>query len=428
MTTTARLEPSATSVRPGEETRVGLELRSAGGAGEIVEAFRFEVVGAPAGWAVVEPESVSVYPGRTAQAVLVLRPPAEPAPPAGTVPYAVRVVSVDRPDHTLVPEGVLEVLPVERLDAELLPRMSQGRGGARHRIAIDNRGNRPVAATLTGSDRGELLTFSLPPVPTVTEPGRAAFVRAGVKPKRRIWRGQAVPHAFQVQVTPEGGAPITLDGTFLQQPVLGKGLLKAVVAVVAVAAALAGVWFGLLRPAVRSAAKEAVKDPVQAAQSQAAEAAQKAAGAQNAAAAAQKAAGMTPSPGAAGPATPGTGPEPGAGAALFSHRLTVAPKQDKQATDTFPVPAGKTLRLTDLVLENPQGDTGTITIAVDDKPLLSPALENFREQDFHWSSALIVTGGQHITLTVTCRQIGQPPTAPAPTSCNAAGLLSGALE
>nr|WSX78629.1 hypothetical protein OH826_35145 [Streptomyces sp. NBC_00899] len=74
----------------------------------------------------------------------------------------------------------------------------------------------------------------------------------------------------------------------------------------------------------------------------------------------------------------------------------------------YPVPPGKTLRLTDLVPENPQGDSGTVTIAVGGKTLLAPALENFREQDFHWASAILVTEGQKVTITVSCRQPGTP--------------------
>ena len=56
------------------------------------------------------------------------------------------------------------------------------------------------------------------------------------------------------------------------------------------------------------------------------------------------------------------------------------------------MPVGKTMRLTDLVLENPQGDSGVVTIAVGGRTLLAPALENFREQDFHWASAILVAG------------------------------------
>ena len=102
-----------------------------------------------------------------------------------------------------MPEGVLQRAAVRaRSAAELTPQMTQGRGRARFRVAVDNRGNHPVAVTFSGTDRSQALGFGLPSAPTVVEPGRAAFVQLPVKPKRRLWRGVAVPHAFQVTVTP----------------------------------------------------------------------------------------------------------------------------------------------------------------------------------------------------------------------------------
>jgi hypothetical protein len=86
------------------------------------------------------------------------------------------------------------------------------------------------------------------------------------------------------------------------------------------------------------------------------------------------------------------------------------------------------LRLTDLVLENPQGDAGTITLSVGDKTLLAPALENFREQDFHWASAILAGPKQKITVTLACRTVGRPPSGPTPDRCNSAVLFSGTLE
>ncbi|MER7755081.1 hypothetical protein [Kitasatospora sp. NPDC097643] len=434
MTTSAHLEPTATSVLPGEEARVVLELRNSG---DIVEAYHFEVLGAAAAWSSVEPAALSLYPGTAGQVTLLLRPPRDVALPAGPVPFAVRVQPQEQPQHATVPEGVVELLPVDALSAELAPQLSQGRGSGRIRIAVDNRGNLPVSSTFSGSDRGEQLTFTLPAGPTVTGPGLASFVPGRIRPRKRIWRGQPVPHAFQLVVTPDRGAPIALDGTFVQQPVLPKGLLKAVIAAVALAAVLAGIWFGLLRPAVRGVAKDAAKGavagPVETAQSQAAEAKQKAAGAESAAAAAQKAAGQSPTPApssspTATPATPGAGPAPGPGATLFSSRLRATAAAGAQGSATYAVPEGRTLRLTDLVLENPQGDSGTVTIAVDGNALLAPALENFREQDFHWASPIVITANQKVTVTVDCRQVGHPASGPTPTTCASAALISGSLE
>lgn len=88
----------------------------------------------------------------------------------------------------------------------------------------------------------------------------------------------------------------------------------------------------------------------------------------------------------------------------------------------------------------PQGDSGTVTISVGGKTLPAPALENFREQDFHRASAILVAAGQKVTITVAYRRAeghdhgrlppaGTPPgSGPAPTQCSAADLISGTLE
>jgi hypothetical protein len=398
MTTSAHLDAAPIPVLPGEEARITLELRNNG---SVVEAYGFEVVGPAAGWTEVEPVTISLYPDTVGQVTLVARPPRDSSVPPGDLAFGVRVLPQERPEFATVPEGVLRVLPYAQVSAELAPKSASGGGGARFRVAVDNRGNQPVALSLAATDRSEALRFGLPPSAPVVEAGRAAFVPLPVRPRRRLWRGVPVPHAFQVTVTPaaageEPGAPaepIVLDGTYTQQPLLGRGVLRAAMALLALAGVLAGVWFGLLRPVVRSAAKAAVKDHPT-------------------------------------PVTAGQGPVAPANATLFSTRLTAADAAGGgPASTSYTIPAGKTMRLTDLVLENPQGDSGVVSIVVGGRTLLAPALENFREQDFHWASAILVPEKQSITLTVTCRTPGTPPgVSPAPSKCAAAALVSGTLE
>lgn len=427
MTTSAHLDAASVPVLPGEQARVVLDVRNSS---SIVEAYTFEVLGAPAAWTVVEPPSLSLNPGTAGQVTVVVSPPRDSTVPPGELPLAVRVLPQELAEFATVPEGTLRILPYAEVTAELSPQMAQSRGRARYQVAVDNRGNHPLAVGLRGTDRSQALAFGLPKAPVTVEPGRAAFVQVPVRAKKRLWRGVAVPHAFQLTATPASQQavvePVVLDGTFVQQPVIGSTLLRAVAALVAIALALVAIWYGLLKPAVRTAAKEAVKDPVATAASQAASANQKADDAKNAANGAEQAAksvGATPSP-----MKPGEGPEAPPNALLFSTRLAASAAAGSDGTANYPVPAGKTLRLTDLVLENPQGDSGTVTIAVGGKTLLSPALENFREQDFHWASAILVPEGDKVTITLTCRTPGTPPGSGAATQCASAALISGTLE
>lgn len=428
MTTSAHLDAASVPVLPGEQARVVLDVRNSS---SIVEAYTFEVLGAPAAWTVVEPPVLSLNPATAGQVTVVVSPPRDSTVPPGELPLAVRVLPQELPEFATVPEGTLRILPYAEVTAELSPQMAQSRGRARFQVAVDNRGNHPLAVGLDGTDRSRALVFGLPRSPVTVDPGRAAFVQVPVRASRRLWRGVAVPHAFQLTATPVSEEvavePVVLDGTYVQQPVLGSTLLRALTALVLLVAALLGIWYGLLKPAVRTAAKEAVKDPVATAASQAASANQKAEDAKNAANGAEQAAksvGATPSP-----MKPGEGPEPPPNALLFSTRLAASAASGANGTASYAVPPGKTLRLTDLVLENPQGDSGTVAIAVGGKTLLAPALENFREQDFHWASAILVPEGDKVTVTLTCRTPGTPAgSGPAATRCASAALISGTLE
>ena len=71
-------------------------------------------------------------------------------------------------------------------------------------------------------------------------------------------RGQPKTMPFAVAVQPEGDAPIALDGTYLQEALLPKWLLPALLALVA----LALIWFFLLKPEIKSQARDAVAQPI----------------------------------------------------------------------------------------------------------------------------------------------------------------------
>ena len=58
----------------------------------------------------------------------------------------------------------------------------------------------------------------------------------------------------------------------------------------------------------------------------------------------------------------------------------------------------QTLSVTDLILQNPEGDSGTLTIAVNGKTALVSRLDNFRDLDYHFISPIVALPGQQIEL------------------------------
>ena len=86
----------------------------------------------------------------------------------------------------------------------------------------------------------------------------------------------------------------------------------------------------------------------------------------------------------------------------------------------YSVPTGQTFALTDIVFQNPQGDTGRLLLKRNDTVLLEISLENFRLHDLHTISPYIFNSGQTLTIAITC-------TAPGPgaSQCDDSASLSG---
>ena len=143
------------------------------------------------------------------------------------MPFGVRVASQEDPAGSVVEEGRLDVAAFSAVNAELQPLTSRGSRGARHDLAVDNRGNVALNATLLGVDDSEEVGFDFHPPSVVVEPGRASFARVDLKPRRRFWRGQPKTRTFAVQVETPDQPPVPVTGTFLQEPVLPRWLIKA---------------------------------------------------------------------------------------------------------------------------------------------------------------------------------------------------------
>lgn len=424
MSTTALLDSASITLDPGGVAAVPLQIHNNGA---IVEGYHLEIVGPARGWASIEPEDLSLFPGSTTTATVTFFPPRSASVPAGELKYGVRVIPTENPDETVVPEGAVEVLPFADTTAELVPRATQGRRGARARVAVDNRGNLPVSVALRGADAADLLGIDMQPQVVTVGAGQAAFADVRLQPDRALWRGQPKTLPYTITVDPQSGTPITLDGSYVQQPVLPKWLLKALLLALALMALLAALWFLVLQGAIQSAAQEAVADDVATASEQA----------QEASAAAEQ---------ARGAATTAQGSAADAGTSAnearelvglpvlppletqISQRLQVDTPVGADDSDAFEIPVESTLRLTDLVLSNPQGDFGRVRIEMEDNVLLDVALENFRDLDYHFVTPILGASENELTMTVQCNAAGAPPNVtPGPTECDTAMLFNGVM-
>ncbi len=450
MSISASFDEDAAAVEPGGEAVLSVHVANSG---TTVEELSLEPVGPCAQWCVVEPARLSLYPGASGSAEVRVRPPRVPATAAGETTLGLRVVPTSDANLPVVAERPLTVLPFTDLAAELVPLSSHSAWRGRHRAAVDNRGNTPVVVALTAQGADDRTRFSLEPAELTVPGGETKLARLNARPAKRLWRGAPATHAFRIMLAPrsddEGleAQPTVLDGTFEQQPILPRWLPRAVAAAVVLVGLLVGLWYGLLRPTVRSAARDAITpDTIRSA------AAVAPAGSASAGNTAGASAGDTagsggahgPSSGTVATSAPaggtgggssggaGGGSGGGAGAAAVpaskNLHVTDAVGNGAKTKTAYAVGSGKSFGLTDIVVQNPQGDAGTLVVATQDGQILSLALEDFRASDYHFVTPIEVPAGGRITLSVDCREVGHPVKAPVPSQCSESLFLGGTLQ
>ncbi len=402
MAATATLASKAVTVTPGGEAVTEVRIRNSG---TVVDQFTLEVLGDASAWAIVEPPVVPLFPGAEAVARVRFKPPKSSSVLAKAIPFAVRVKSREDARASLVEEGVVEVGPFNDTTAELIPRTAKGRSHARAQLALDNRGNVRINARLTAADPDRKLNFTITPPALTAEAGTASFASIRINPRTRFLTGPPKLAPYKVNVHQDGLPTITVDGSMQQEGLIPPWLLPAVIGLAALVLVLAILWFVLLKPTLSSLAKDAVAPQTSSLQQQV-----------------NTLKSANPAPVTGGGGGGATGPNPVKGD-VWSSRLAVnSQATPAQLESSITVPQGGGLAVTDLVFENPSGNSGTIYLVrreanKPDQVLLVLRLENFRDLDFHFVTPLVFKESQ--TMTLSCSP------DPAGSLCNASVYYSG---
>jgi hypothetical protein len=378
----------------------------------------------PAEWVLVEPATITLYPASTGTVTVTFRPPRASTPPAGDLPFGVRIVPVEYPDAAVLEEGVLSIEAFWDLSAQLRPGSRSGRIGARYRVDTDNRGNVAERLAYAAEDSTRKLALTLRPATAEVPGGAVDETRLRVRVRRLLWWGEPRELPFVARVQRDDSTSISLDGRFVQRPIISAGLLRLLAALLALLLALLALWFGVLRPAVRSTAKEAADEAA------AERAAQESAAVQTQPAQQPGGGGGGSSP-AGGGGQPGGGQSAGAGQAgaggQFSAAISFRTNPNGSAAQSYTVPDGQVFLLTDFLVDNVQGDEGTLVVTANSVRVVSFALENFRNQDYHSVTPIRVPAKAKVTLTVACRKPGTPAGAKQAGSCLESLYLNGIM-
>jgi hypothetical protein len=407
------------SVRPGDEATAEITVRNTG---HVVDSFHLEPLGALAPWMRIEPADLPLMPGTEGTAMVFFDPPRAPQLTAGPVPWAVRVLPAEDPDAATVEEGMLEIEPFTEFAADMRPRTSRARGrrSGKHELVVDNLGNIAIDVFLAGGDPDQKLDVALQPGELTLAPGAAAIVAVRPRARARFWRGQPQTYPFQVVVEPSGAQPTVVDGNLLQEAVLASWLLKLLVAVAVLAAILVALWFAVLKPTIRDTAS-AIATKQTAKEADARKSAD-AAAANSADAAKQDTDGKLDKLNTAlgkPIKTPLTTADP-----LGNPMTTrVAATKDEQAPSAV-LDAKGVVSITDLLLQNPNGDSGLVTLSRGKDVVYEARLENFRDLDLHLVAPIVVAKGEKFGLTVACTN--PDPAGPAKArSCSPAVTVQG---
>ena len=378
----ALLESRLVAVTPGSQASVQLRVRNTG---SVVDQFTFQVLGDAQAWSTIAPPSLSLFPGAEEAVTITFAPPRSSQVPAGQLPFGLHVISKEDPQGSVVEEGAVDVAPFADVFAELAPRTSRGSRGASHDLAIDNRGNTPINATLSAADPDQLLNFDVRPPGLVAQPGTATFAKVGVKPRRSFWRGVSQTRPFQVLLEGAGPTPVTVQGTMVQEAILPPWTMRALMLLAAAIVALIVLWFLLIKPAVESTAQQQTNQALQAA-------------------------GITPpsnqgqQQGSGGPTPPPIASPVGSGLSIPSAPPLNGGGQPLDGTlkasgDQYSVPPNRTLFVTDLIFSNAQTDaSGSLVLTRSGSPVLTLQLENFRDIDYHFVTPIVFAAGQQLGL------------------------------
>jgi hypothetical protein len=366
--------------------------------GTVTDELTFEATGAAASWMEIEPAWVTLPPGGEASATVRFFPPraAEVAP--GETPFGVQVNSKADPAGSVVGESTIVVGRFDQRVVVLDPAGCVARRRAQFRLVVDNRGNFPTRVSFAGLDPTRSCRYRFDPPIVDIGAGAARAIDLDVL-ARRFWRGPSRSHQFHVQVIEDERTIEDLEGTYVQDESIPRWLGKALLATAAVVVVAVVAWFALVRPAARTAARDEVDGPLASLSSRVDE------------------------------VLDTTTTLPPTTTTLAGFDTSYGSPTDFQltgvaaagSTQTFTHTFDKDFALTDILLQNPGGDAGSVTLMRNSDVLQTNALENFRDFDAHTVAPHVFKAGDTLVMTVVCTTPG-----PANTSgCSISGSFVG---
>ncbi|WP_433383056.1 hypothetical protein ACQPZX_20320 [Actinoplanes sp. CA-142083] len=224
------------ALAPGVPTRVPVQLRNP--YAQPLELRIFLARGRAAGWATVDPPSLSLAPGETAEVGVVLQTPPEQPPSSSLVPFTVHAEEAS----TGEPAGFATALLKVALPVPVTGSLAARREKNTYDLWLANDTQRAAPLRITGQLDPPAGSVRVEPDAVLLEPGMRAQVTVRAKPGRPI-TGQPRSWALVVKVSDVYDAErepyLTQVATGRSKPLVRAFVLAGVAALICVAAAAA---------------------------------------------------------------------------------------------------------------------------------------------------------------------------------------------
>lgn len=393
MAVQAQLSDASIVVAPGGEETVRLAVRNLG---PDVETFAIVPSGFCAGWVTVSEPTLALLPGEEQIIAVTLRPPRAPSVASGASVLALRVVPHGQPTEVATVEASVTVLAFANRQLTIAQPVQVGTRRSVYDVVLENRGNDQAVCRLSMTDLSGRLVGRFDPPSLLVDAGQSASAQLRVRAKGRRWFGRSTTTRFTVEALQDGEQAAISSSTFVQAPLIRSGAIGAALVVILLAGAIAAAWSLLIRPAIDDAAADAVADLA---------------------------------PGDASPPTTATPIDDGGNAgptvpsergAVFNVRLPVSAAAGKSGKQTLDAP--ETVEISDLVVQNPDEDLGTITISAGDEILFTFDLETvYGYEQVALQTPIVVAAGSSLLVSLDCDAPGDPAVA----ECSPSVFLSG---
>lgn len=352
--------------------------------GDTTDTFVLTTAGMAAGWTTINPATLTLFGGTQQVIDIEVFPPLLPSTTAGPTSLSIRIIPQSDPDDVRSAETTLNIAVSFDRRLDVLQPALRGRRSATYEMMLENRGNTQASCRLHLIDSSGRVEAEFDPPAAGVEPGGSTLIRMRVRTKGFQWERRARTIPFRIDADQTGSPTATSNATFVQTPMVPERLVGRIIGLITVAAVVLAGWFGVVKPAIRDAADTAVREAVPATTT-------------TIASTIDSLTGITVLPSV---------PEEEKGT-IINIPLSVSVPVGQSDTAVYKVPAGQRMRITDIIVQNPNSDQGSLLILRGDVPLFTYSLA----QIYGDVSAPLVTPielleGEELIVQVTCTSQG----------------------